>query len=183
MEQEMHGADPGRLRLFYALWPDEAVRDALVAWQAPLQGRRTQRANLHLTLAFLGTQPATVLPVLQKILQQLPQADIALAIDRSGHFAQRRIAWAGMRHIPPELVTLHAALDRLLEQHQIKFDRRHDFKPHITLARNADAAPDMPATPIHWRADQVALVQSENGNAGVRYQVLASRRLNAAAED
>jgi 2'-5' RNA ligase len=179
MEQEMHDAASDRLRLFYALWPDEPVRDALTGLQASLPGRLTQRANLHLTLAFLGMQPAALLPVLQEILQQLPQADIALAIDRSGHFAQRRIAWAGMRRIPPGLVTLHAALERLLEEHHIEFDRRHDFKPHITLARNADAAPDVPLTPIHWRADQVALVQSENGNEGVRYRVLASRRLNA----
>src|SRR5438045_2993707 len=99
---EMESATSGSLRLFYALWPDETVRDALSALQAPLQGRRTQRANLHLTLAFLGMQPASLLPVLQGILQQLPQADIALTIDHSGHFAQRRIAWAGMWQIPPE---------------------------------------------------------------------------------
>jgi RNA 2',3'-cyclic 3'-phosphodiesterase len=174
----MESAAPDRLRLFYALWPDDAVRDALTALQAPLRGRLTQRANLHLTLAFLGAQPVSLLPVLQGILQELPYADIPLVIDRSGHFAQRRIAWAGMRLVPPELRMLHGALERLLEQHHIEFDRRPEFKPHVTLARNADAPPEMPDTPIHWRADHAALVQSENENGAVGYRVLASRRLS-----
>src|SRR4051812_8388437 len=150
----MESAEPADVRLFYALWPDDAVRDALMALQAPLQGRLTQRANLHLTLAFLGAQPAAKLPLLQTLLQDLPSAGFTLTIDRTGHFGQRRIAWAGMQRIPPQLLALHAELNRLLDLHLIAFDRRPDFRPHLTLARNAPAPPDAAFALIHWRAGE-----------------------------
>ena len=44
-------------RLFFALWPDEAARQALVGWQTHnLAGdlRWRHRADLHMTLHFLG---------------------------------------------------------------------------------------------------------------------------------
>ena len=47
---------PGR-RLFFALWPYDAVRHALLHWQTrnlPSDVRWQHRADLHLTLHFLG---------------------------------------------------------------------------------------------------------------------------------
>mgnify|MGYP000476470295 CR=1 FL=1 len=44
-------------RIFFALWPDDAVRQALFHWQTHnLSGkvRWSHRADLHLTLHFLG---------------------------------------------------------------------------------------------------------------------------------
>ena len=116
-----------------------------------------------------------LLPVLKSVLHDLPPLDIALTIDRTGYFAKHRIAWVGLREVPPPLLTLHAALNRLLESHGIVFDRRTAFKPHLTLARDAPSPPDMPITPIHWPAGQVALVQSRNENGALRYRVLAAR--------
>ncbi len=173
--------NPGSLRLFYALWPDDTVREALAGLQTPLQGRLTQRANLHLTLAFLGSQPASLLPALYEILDDLPAAPITLLVDRLGYFAQQRIAWAGMRQVPPALTALHAALDDRLNLLHIEFERPPSFRPHITLARNAAAPPDAPPAPILWQAGEVALVQSHSEDGAVRYRVLASRRLNERA--
>ena len=45
-------------RLFFALWPDDATRQALFHWQThnlPHDLRWQHRADLHLTLHFLGT--------------------------------------------------------------------------------------------------------------------------------
>jgi 2'-5' RNA ligase len=50
------------LRLFCALTLSRGTLDELVAWQATLPGggyRAVRRENLHVTLAFLGTRPAT----------------------------------------------------------------------------------------------------------------------------
>jgi 2'-5' RNA ligase len=175
--------DPDKLqspRLFYALWPDETVRGALVALQASLPGRLTLRDNLHLTLAFLGCQPATLLPALGTILSQLPASSFLLTFDNVGCFTRRGIVWAGMRQTPLILTTLQAHLEQLLAQQGITFDRQPAFKPHVTLARYATAAPQVSFEPIRWQAEQVALVQSVNEKNVVRYRVLASRRLDGA---
>ena len=60
----MTTAIPENLRLFYALWPDQATRAALMRLQSGLAGRRIAPGNLHLTLAFLGMQPSALLPQL-----------------------------------------------------------------------------------------------------------------------
>ncbi|WP_019141764.1 RNA 2',3'-cyclic phosphodiesterase [Noviherbaspirillum massiliense] len=167
-----------QLRLFYALWPDDAVRSAVMKVQAPMRGRLIPYANLHVTLAFLGSQPADLLPALESILMHLPKADISLSLDRVGYFTRKRIAWIGTHQMPETLAVLHKRLSEALAQQGISFDNQLSFKPHITLARDAPPPPDTPFTPIPWRANQVALVQSKTGPDGAAYQVLAMRSLD-----
>lgn len=166
------------LRLFYALWPDAPVRAALMRLQSAFHGRLTQYDNLHLTLAFLGRQPASLLPALSALLEDLPAGGIPLDIDRAGYFKNQGIAWAGMHAPPDALLDLQRALTDRLKRHGIAFDTRSSFKPHVTLARAASPPDDAPFEPIRWLARQVALVQSTNGPSGVVYQVLASRFLD-----
>ena len=98
------------LRLFYALWPDDTVRAALANLQTVVSGRKTPYENLHLTLAFLGEQPAASLAVLEKILADLAVPEMKLTLDRIGYFKQSRIAWAGMHAVPDELFKLQRQL-------------------------------------------------------------------------
>ena len=160
------------LRLFYALWPDDATRTALAQLQSTMRGRKTRRQNLHLTLAFLGEQPSSLLPVLHEILTDLPHAEIPLVLDRIGYFRQKRIAWAGMHQVPDALIRLAQRLAAGLAQHGI--NSPSDFKPHITLARNAEAPDDIPFAAIHWTANQIVLVQSTMDADGVCYRVVRS---------
>lgn len=174
----MHTNTTESLRLFYALWPDDATRAALEQLQTAIPGCKTQYGNLHLTLAFLGQQPATLLPTLQAILARLPKVDITLVLDLAGYFTRNRIAWAGMHQVPDALSTLQRKLTQMLQQHDIVFTNPPAFKPHITLARNAPVPPDIPFEPIRWQANQVVLVQSTAQPDGVFYRVLASHWLN-----
>jgi 2'-5' RNA ligase len=167
------------LRLFYALWPDESSRASIAGLQRAVQGRQTRYENLHLTLAFLGQQPAALLPALKKIMTGLPASQVTLALDRVGYFTRHRIAWAGMHEVPAALNTLHAELMQTLERQQIVFDSEPGFRPHLTLARDAPAPSELEFEPIIWRADCIALVQSVTDPDGVCYRVLASRRLPA----
>lgn len=169
------------LRLFYALWPDDAVRAEFMRLQTGLRGRMTRYENFHITLAFLGQQPSSVLPTLTNILEHLPKGAMTLTLDRSGYFTRNRIAWAGMHAPPDALFALHRNLVQSLAREKISFDAQSSFKPHVTLARNASPPPDMIFTPITWKADQVALVQSDMQRDGVIYRVLASRSLDADA--
>lgn len=167
------------MRLFYALWPDEATRAALALIQQPLQGRKTRVGNLHITLAFLGEQPATQLTALQSVLAGLAMPALQLTIDQLGYFKRQRIAWAGMQHVPDELYALQQNLSAALSQHQISFDQRNSFKPHVTLARDAPPPPEFSFAPVVWPVGEVALVQSVMEPQGLVYRVLASRSANA----
>lgn len=167
------------LRLFFALWPDDLMRGELVRLQQSLQGRKIPYDNLHITLAFLGQQPAERLATLKDILMHLPRTSITLTLDRVGYFPRNRIAWVGMHEVPAALLGLQQHLTQALTQCGIAFDSQLKFKPHITLARDAAPPPDMTFNPIVWQAQHVALVQSVTTPGGSRYQVLASRRLDS----
>ena len=178
MQNIMSGAtQPENLRLFYALWPDQATRSALARLQAGVAGRPVQAGNLHLTLAFLGMQSRALLPQLEQILSQLASPVIELAVDRLGYFPKNKIAWAGMQQVPEPLAILQQGLSTALLQQQIRFDQQSRFQPHITLARAAQMPGDSACTPIIWRADHLALVQSTTRADGPQYRILASRRL------
>jgi RNA 2',3'-cyclic 3'-phosphodiesterase len=172
----MNAIEKKSLRLFYALWPDAGTRARLAQLQARVHGQTVRHDNLHLTLAFLGEQSAALLPTLHMILELLPRRDIVLTLDRVGYFTRKRIAWAGTHELPESLGELERSLVQELMRHDIAFDRRTEFKPHVTLARDADAPPDLPFEPIVWRADKIALVQSVMQPGGVHYEVLALQR-------
>ncbi len=174
----MSDAAQESLRLFVALWPDDAAATALTQLQAPLRGRIVPYSNLHLTLAFLGQQDKDILPALKDILRHLPRTDIALNVDRVGYFPRNRIAWAGMHAIPDSLAELRMNLVLAMKAHGISFDDQRSFKPHITLARDAVAPSDRDFFPIVWHVRQIAVVQSVNGREGSRYQLLTTRSLD-----
>lgn len=166
------------LRLFFALWPEAEVRTALHDLQALTPGRHTRSEHLHMTLAFLGRQPAQLLPVLKTILATLPDTDAELRIDRLGYFRKNRIAWAGTHAAPESLTALHAALAQALEQHGIAFDRATRFRPHITLAREAEPPLEQAFEPFTWQLHQLALVESTQEAGRLAYRVLAMRKLS-----
>lgn len=149
-------------KLFFALWPDPAARAALARLLPLVQGRHIAPAKLHLTLAFLGLQDATRLPALLAILERLAVPAMQLRIDCLGYFARPHIAWAGTAQPPAALLDLQALL--MAELTAAGFDpaTHGEFKPHITLAREAKQAPAATAfEPVRWNIAQVALVESD----------------------
>jgi len=166
---------PSALRLFYALWPDEKTRAALNALQIHVRGRKLRPANLHLTMAFLGDQSRHLLGTLKELADAVPMPAFDLSIEQLGCFEQQRIAWAGMRNPPRELLSLERELCDALQAGGIGFDRRASFRPHITLARDAPPPIDVAFEPICWGTPQLALVKSEAGPTGVRYEILHAR--------
>lgn len=162
-------------RLFFALWPDPATRAALLRLQQGVSGAATAPDQLHLTLAFLGWQPAAALPALRALLEQVPAAPLALELDTWGHFRGPRIAWAGMRAAPPALLALREELVQRLTAQQLLPPQSAPFRPHVTLARHAEAAPAAPFAPLRWLADELVLAES-CGTTGA-YRIVAARRL------
>lgn len=167
----------GSLRLFYALWPDDATRAALAQLQTTIRGRKTRYQNLHMTLAFLGEQPSKLLPALKEILADLPHAEIPLVLDRIGYFTKKRIAWAGMHQVPDALIRLAQLLAAELAQQGISCSSV--FQPHVTLARDAQAPAEISFAPIRWAANRIVLVQSTTDAEGVCYRVLGPSNINS----
>lgn len=159
-------------RLFYALWPDAAAREALGALAkrvaAESGGRPVPAANLHLTLAFLGDVPAERVGELARIGGRIASRPFRLAIDRTGRFRQAGVAWAGPSEVPPALAELQATLDQSLRAAGFAIEAR-PFAPHVTLARKVARAPQPGAVePVAWPVAGFSLVESARERGAYR---------------
>lgn len=164
-------------RLFYALWPDETTRAHLKRLQESVIGRKVSPENLHLTLAFLGNQATSLLPVLARLLDKLPAQSFTLGIDRYGYFSKPRIAWAGPSDTPKPLLALQQSLLQGLNEAQIPFQPDAPFKPHVTLARDANRLNEPFAPGIAWRVGKIMLIQSVQVKGGVMYSPVMEKVL------
>lgn len=159
--------DPGPVaRLFVALWPDEATRQALhdhqALWQWGRQGVPTRRERLHMTLCFLGDWPRELKPALVQGLN-VPFDPFTLVLDDASLWNRNEqgIARIGPLHRPRELQELHLHLSLALAQLGI-VPRQQRFEPHITLARHAQqAVPPRQPPSIRWRVTGYVLVESD----------------------
>ncbi len=164
-------------RLFYALWPDEVTRIQLKRLQEPISGRKLSSDNLHLTLAFLGNQAKSSLPTLAKLLDKLPGQRFTLEIDRYGYFSKPRIAWAGPTETPKPLLELQQSLMHELTTAQVPLKAEGNFKPHITLARDAKSLTTPFAPGISWQVGKIMLIQSLQVKGGVIYSPIMEKLL------
>lgn len=168
-------------RLFFALWPDDATRRVLAdeaARLAPLCGGYSLPAeNMHITLAFLGNVDEARLAPLVALTQGWPALHGEWTLDRLGHFPRPRIVWVGSQTPSPSLVALNTRLWQALADHGFTPPSR-EFTPHVSLLRQAGrAAPQSRlASPLRWRFDHLALVESQLDRGGSHYRTLACNR-------
>ncbi|TAK72599.1 MAG: RNA 2',3'-cyclic phosphodiesterase [Betaproteobacteria bacterium] len=170
------------VRLFFALWPANALQEKLAIWarQAADRGRAMRRENIHLTLAFLGATEASLIPSLTAHALSVRFGPIRLPLDRVGYWKHNRIIWCGAGEEPQALVALVDALRTRLDAGGIHYDHK-PFVSHITLVRNAHGLPAVPAwIPLVWQAHDFALVSSTRVEGRVSYAVL--QRFPAAAD-
>ena len=155
-------------RLFFALWPDEEVRHALLHWQTynlPSDVRWQHRDDFHLTLHFLGNVEASRLPDLVKLGERAPDTGFGVVLDEVGYWKRPRVLWCAPSSSGASLAGLHRYLAEGLEALGLRVETR-PFKPHVTLARNVKAPPEhRPLAPISWTVRELALVASVPGAA------------------
>ena len=166
------------MRLFFALWPDEAVRAQLAHWTRELHavcgGRPTRPENLHVTLAFLGSVEDARVAEVECAAGEVAPRVVSLVLDQPGYWKHNRIAWAGASTVPAGLDAFVAELRSALARSHIGFDSK-GFVSHVTLLRDAREPRAMPALdPIGWRLDGFALVQSVPLPRGSRYEIRKS---------
>jgi len=171
-------------RLFFALWPDEDVRRALVAADRGLgrEGRRVAADNLHLTLLFLGATPADRQACFTAAAAGVQGEPFELVLDRFGHFPRPRVLWLGSSRPPAALVRLVEALGAALLPCGFTPESR-PFAPHVTLRRKARRLPALqPETPVVWPVHDFCLCESVSTPDGVQYRVLERWGLGARHE-
>ena len=170
-------------RVFFALWPDSPARAALagLAREVALEsGGRPTAANLiHLTLAFVGDQPAIRVDSLRRLAAGIRTGGFMLALDEIGGFARTGIAWLGASAPQPGLVALRDNLAAALQARGFPVDAR-PYAPHLTLARRSVNAVDRRLVqPVRWRVTSFALVGSELAGGGPSYRTIAEWGLAA----
>ena len=163
------------LRLFFALWPDDATRDALDRTGKWLHrhwgGRRMRADTLHITLAFLGATPADQLDTLFACADAVQAEPYELLLDQAGYWRHNRIGWLGASETPPQHAELVEALNAQLRAAGFPVDDRPHV-PHVTLLRKSDggAVPDCRA--VNWPIGDFVLVKSITESDGARYEVV-----------
>jgi 2''-5'' RNA ligase len=164
------------LRLFFSIWPDEAVRTGLVTVldQLPRDcGRFIPEHKLHITLVFLGSIETSQADCIIAGARHISLKPITLTLDHTGWWRQSQVIWLAPRELPEELKDLSCRLKTLAAQCGVTTDSRH-FHPHITLARKVHKRPLLPETvpPVHWPVKDYCLASSVTDPKGPRYEIV-----------
>ena len=164
-------------RAFFALWPDVAARTQLagLAREAALEsgGRPTAPDLIHLTLAFVGAQPAIRVDTLRHLAGGIQAPAFVLEFDEIGGFRRTGITWLGSTAPPAELTALHDDLARALQSRGFPVEER-PYTPHLTLARRSTTLIGRRLSqPIRWRVTSFALMASELARGGPVYRTVA----------
>lgn len=184
-------------RLFVAVDLNTATRAAIAtaqaaARQAGYRARWVAPAQAHLTLLFLGQQPAALVPALCQALQEATATITPFTLHTAacGSFPrpQRpRVLWLGLGGAVDALEQLQAAVVTAAASVGVA-NETQSFRPHLTLGRLGQMASAstgdfaaLQAATGQLRAalpvTAVQLVRSELGQGRPRYTVLCRATL------
>ncbi len=168
-------AEQERQRLFFALWPDEAVRQQLAGYFSLLNGcggRLVAVENLHITLAFLGSVEEDTRRCLEQAADSIILPSFVLRLEQLAFWRRPQVVWLGAEETPQALQSLSAELKKAMFGCDLEPDER-PFQAHLTLMRKAQRPPlESSVEPLVWHVDDFALVLSDTRSEGVRYEVL-----------
>lgn len=153
-------------RLFFALWPDAAVRACIdaaaraLARDRKLRGRCVRAERSHLTLHFLGAVPDGGVDAALDAGNAVDAARFELVLDRAGGFFRARVAWLGCSDVPSRLIDLHAQLRDALTARGLPVESRA-YAPHVTVQRDVrGAVTETAIEPIAWPVNEFVLIDS-----------------------
>ncbi|MBN2554404.1 MAG: RNA 2',3'-cyclic phosphodiesterase [Anaerolineales bacterium] len=133
------------MRIFVAIPLTEEMRTRLMMEveraksMLPAGVRWVPYENIHLTLIFLGEQPASKIPAVKAVIQRsaLIQSPFDLGIREIGShpdLRRPRVFWIGVEETTGRLKSLQRALEEGFATMGIRPEGR-PFHPHLTIAR------------------------------------------------
>lgn len=166
--------DHDMLRLFFALPCPPEQATAIAHWRDGqiAGGRKVVPENFHLTLAFLGAQPAARLEALQHVAAAIEAPRFELTLDGLVVLGKGFVCLRP-KSTPAALLQLATSFAQRLSALGIILDSR-PFLPHLTLARQAELPRHCEPPTFSWVVDRFVLYRSENTEDGVRYREFGS---------
>ena len=164
-----------RRRLFVGLAPPPAAQAELASAAAALGhgGRAVPAANLHLTLAFLGSIEDGPAQAVEQALAGVRGEPFTLALSKVGHFPRPRVLWCAAVPAPGALYALQGAVAKALAGAGVELESR-PFAPHVTVARKVARyrGPAALPSPVAWPLDAFRLVASVTRPAGAEHRTV-----------
>jgi 2'-5' RNA ligase len=166
-------------RLFFALWPTDAVR-ALLAATAQAHGalgRVIAAGNLHVTAVFLGAVPEARVAGVRESAQSVQKLTFGgkfmLHLERIEFWRRSHLLCLTAQRTPPELLSIVDGLRAGLRERGFELRDQETFRPHVTLVRDVARGPSAAAVaPVQWAVESFVLVESQVGQRGSQYTVL-----------
>ena len=174
-----------RARLFCALRLPDAVLDALVAWQrtaVPERGgvRRVPRANLHVTVAFLGHRAVADVPaVVAELRAAAAAASDTMELRLERYRETRSVGMLVFADGGGSVTAFAVDLQERLERAGLYDREQRPWLPHVTVARFRERPrlrPELPSLPPFGPSDAAAYL-SRLRPGGAQYEVLESAHL------
>jgi RNA 2',3'-cyclic 3'-phosphodiesterase len=169
-----------RLRLFCALTLPDDTLDRLVAWQeAELRGggRLVPRANLHITVAFIGSRPAEeVAHIAQELRAAVVEAHEPIRLRSTSYRETRSVGMVVFADEDRRATSLAAEVHTRLEELRVYRRERRPWLPHVTTLRFR-RPPRLHAPPPDLGAfspSGAAVYHSVLRSGGAQYKVLES---------
>ena len=133
--------------------------------------------NLHLTLFFLGLVNETAKQQLFVSAKRIKLPAFTLTLDLISGFIKPKIVYLAPSMIPEGLLQLQQQITTCC--HAAGFGDIHDnYRPHITLARQAMFGQSIKVAPLTLDVSEFALYLSNSINGKVRYSPLHIYRLS-----
>lgn len=167
-------------RLFFAIWPDEAVRRACTETARELRlkmqpaGYLTNPERYHITLLFLGdTVPPEQERAAIEAAGRVRLAPFRFHLDVASSFRGKQgLWWLGTRENPPELTRLYEQLHEALMSIRVVPERMR-FVPHLAVLREArKPLPPTAIGAIDWPVTHFVLVRSRLDLQPPHYEIL-----------
>ena len=186
------------MRLFLAINLSSEVRRDVADATVPLREHSPELAwvrepLLHLTLKFLGEQPAERVDEIQDILASVAGRHRELVMNIGGigafpNFRRARVVWIGVAQ-DPRLELLHHDVEVACESIGFEVEGR-PFRPHLTLARVKNPLADDKARELSrlamrtdYRTDfivrSIDLMRSDLSSDGPTYTTVVSAALRS----